>query len=157
MNHTTISKPRLDLHVRIQSEYNDQSQDYLDADSDMRYMSDTRTRHHVLANAANAEKRDGLLPQSAESVIDFYEKRYGVTPVAAPAPIVYAAAQATADILNAGLPGHMVTTICQRAYVAAGNDGAAYKAHVAQEIVDYRNKRAAFNARAAATLSRVSA
>jgi hypothetical protein len=96
-----------DFSTRVTCAANDQMDDYLSADKDMRYMSSTRTRHHALVNATRKY-------MDTAATIAFYAARYGVTPVSAPAP-VYTTADALADIRAAGLPYNMERVITKSA------------------------------------------
>jgi hypothetical protein len=104
-NRTSVSTS--DFSTRVTCAANDQMDDYLSADMDMRYMSTTRTRHHALVNATRKY-------MDTAATIAFYQARYGVTPVSAPAP-AYTAADAVADIRAAGLPYNMERVITKSA------------------------------------------
>lgn len=134
---TSVSTSTSDLSTRIVCAANDQMDDYLQADRDMRYMSSTRTRHHALVNATHRV-------MDAADIIAFYEKRYGV-PATAPAP--YTVADKLRDIRAAGIPAWMESVICRKTIT---------RADVLAACDAYRDDCADRRARSMATLARIS-
>jgi hypothetical protein len=149
-NHTTVSTrtSTSDFSTRVTCAANDQMDDYLSADADMRYMSDTRTRHHALVNATRKY-------MDTAATIAFYQQRYGV-PTQAPAPVApYSHEMAIADAQAAGLPYVTARRISLDA-VAAGLTGSDYRAFVDAHVAMQLDEQAARRARNAAKWAQIS-
>ena len=138
-----------DFSTRVTCAANDQMDDYLSADKDMRYMSSTRTRHHQLVVATRKY-------MDTAATIKFYQQRYGV-PTPAPAPVTpYSHNQAVADAQAAGLPYVAARRISLDA-VAAGLTGSDYRAYCDAHVAMQLDEQAARRARNAAKWSQVQA